>query len=149
MLISFLLCRQVSSLGVEGDEAVSGNAKGNFADYLSREFLIERDQFSIPAFYTPKNKHPKADKPDTSEALSPFIASATSFLSALSADSGKTTSIHTNPNGVGLDKAVLFANSIVPDLQKFDDEHFALIKMIISKDIYDVLLKQISKVQKQ
>lgn len=41
-----------------------------------------------------------------------------------------------------LDKSELFANSIIPDLKKFDDEHFALIKMIITKDIYDVFIKQ-------
>lgn len=99
------------------------------------------DKKFISVNYTPRNRGAeKSDKCDSSESLSPFLASATSFLSKLSDESGKATLTPTSPIE---DSAVLFANSIVPDLRKLDDKHFALIKMIITKNIYDVLTQQL------
>lgn len=101
-------------------------------------------KFYISAYYIPKNKRGKKGekgKNKEDEQLSPFLESATTFLKKISDDKEKP-SCGDAKNEQAIDKATLFANSIVPDLQKFDDEHFALIKMIIAKDIYDVYLKQ-------
>lgn len=130
MLILFSSFRQVSSLS--DSEVASTEATEKI-------------------FYTPQNRSNKNKKNDADTGLPPFLATATTFLQKIAKDSyadevppvSKLVEKRFEaPVSKPFDKAELFANSIICDLRKFDDEHFAMVKMIITKDIYEVLMKQ-------
>lgn len=91
-------------------------------------------------------RHWKKYKRD--DDISPFIESATNFLSSITKEGGnvsvesKNKAVPQLQEGLQQDKVVTFATSMVSDLQQFDDEHFAMAKMFISKAVYDVFVKQ-------
>lgn len=119
-LHSYVFFRQVSSLTDNNDDEGSG-------------------------FYTPKGK--KTKETDSIEHLSPFLETATNFLSKMSKEVEPSAEIQDKMlprvfHNETHDEVMLFVNSIVPDLRKFDDEHFTLAKMYIAKDIYEVYSKQ-------
>lgn len=101
--------------------------------------------FSESGFYTPKGK--KAKEKDNIEHLSPFLETATNFLSKMAQGAEPSQGaevppmLHAPPTLHNYE-VMLFVNSIVPDLRKLDGEHFTLLKMFITKDIYEVYSNQ-------
>lgn len=88
---------------------------------------------SFSGFYTPRGCNKKKFKDDTTPNVVPKIGEKSSEVQV---------PVRSETFQNEQDEVALFLNSIMPDLKKLDDEHFTMVKMHISKDIYDVYVKQ-------